>query len=252
MARIDYEPPAKDETDNLSGWHAACPYASNARNTKDRVAGLKPAGKHFVSDVTLLSDLCRHPYNAALHGITLGQDIAVGGYVNPVFSLSKTALHSDILAVPVEQWVEDLPVVPWAERTSDRLMWRGSNTGMQYTNDTHWQHSHRIRAINLTRPDATGFVDVLPPPFYPEKQRQLGEAVSRVAMADLNKKIFDVGFAGSPIRKSSRKLSCLLHSSEAEKSLMIRMRRGRRHLSRTGKFVRLYTLHDDHRRSFNL
>lgn len=99
--------------------------------------------------------------------------VDVGGFVKPVFSLSKTTLHSDILAVPVEQWVEDLPVVPWAERTSDKLLWRGSNTGMHYAKHTPWQNSHRIRAINLTRPDAEGFVDVLPPAFHRHGKKQL-------------------------------------------------------------------------------
>jgi hypothetical protein len=241
--RIDYEPDGA-EVETARGWANACSHASNAR-TSDRNARLKPPGKHFVSDMRAQSDLCQHPYNIPLHGVTAGKKVQVSGLVKPVFSLSKTTLHSDILAVPVEQWVEDLPVVPWAERTSDKVLWRGSNTGMHYAKDTPWQKSHRIRAINLTRPDAEGFVDVLPPAFHPhEKTQLLQEAVAHLPMADLNKKMFDVAFAGSPIRE------CYFHAFfsfplETDFPSSRRVRFGRRYLSGTRRFVRLYALSDE-------
>lgn len=197
---IDYEPDA-GETETTLGWANSCPYTSNAR-TANRQARIKSPGKHLVADVRAQSDLCQHPYNIPLHGVTSGKRVRVGGYVKPVFSLSKTTLHSDILAVPVEQWVEDLAVVPWAERTSDKLLWRGSNTGMHYAKDTPWRTSHRIRAINITRPDAEGFVDVLPPASQRHDNSELlGESVAHLALADLNKKMFDVAFTGPPIRE---------------------------------------------------
>lgn len=161
----------------------------------------RPAGKNFVSDLKAQSDLCAHPYNLALHGVTSGREVHIDGKLKPVFSLSKTSLHADILAVPVEQWREDLPVLPWPERTSDKLLWRGSNTGIHYAQDTPWRNSHRVRAINLTRPDATGSIDLLPPALYPNKKEQLSQAVSRVPAAELNQKMFDVAFTGSPMRR---------------------------------------------------
>ena len=179
----------------------ACPYTSNARNMQKNHEDFKPTGKNFVADLKAQSDLCTHPYNLALHGVTQGREVHVDGQLKPVFSLSKTSLHADILAVPVEQWLEDLPVVPWAERTSDKLLWRGSNTGTHYAADRPWRNSHRVRAINLTRPDAPGSVDLLPPALYPNKKAQLSQAVSRIPAAELNKKIFDIAFAGSPIRR---------------------------------------------------
>jgi hypothetical protein len=205
---VDYDPDAyAGQHETAEGWANACPYTSNAR-TGDRQARLKSSGKHFVADVKAQSDLCLHPYNIPLHGVTSGKRPLFGGFVQPVFSLSKTTLHSDILAVPVEQWVEDLPVVPWADRTSDKLLWRGSNTGMHYARDTPWQSSHRIRAINMTRPDAEGFVDVLPPALPAsqrnERKQLLGDAVQHLSMADTNKNMFDVAFAGPPIREWRR------------------------------------------------
>jgi hypothetical protein len=160
----------------------------------------KPFGKSFVSDVSAQFDLCKHPYNIPLHGVTAGKTPYVDGYIKPIFSLSKTSLHADILAVPVEQWIEDRPVVPWDKRTSNKLLWRGSNTGTHYAKNGDWQKSQRIRAVNLTRPDAEGSVSVLPPAFYPQKKQPLKEAATYRSLQDMNERMFDVSFAGYPIR----------------------------------------------------
>jgi hypothetical protein len=198
---IDYDPYAEELDTSEHGWNVACPYTSNARNPALHDPEAKPFGKSFVSDVFAQFDLCKHPYNIPLHGVTAGKEPYVDGYVKPIFSLSKTSLHADILTVPVEQWIDDLPVVPWDKRTSNKLLWRGSNTGTQYKNNGSWQKSQRIRAINLTRPDAHGSIDVLPPAFYPEKKKPLREATSHLSLQDVNQRMFDVSFAGHPIRK---------------------------------------------------
>jgi hypothetical protein len=179
----------------------ACPYTSNARNPHKKDSESKPGGKTFISGISSQTDLCAHPYNLALHGFTSGKEIHVDGHLKPVFSLSKTALHADILAVPTEQWVESLPGIPWAERTSNKLLWRGSNTGIFYSKDTPWQQSQRIRAVNITSHSAAGIVDVLFPASYSSKKAQLSQAVFPIPSADINSKVFDVSFAGSPIRK---------------------------------------------------
>ncbi|KAJ9114776.1 hypothetical protein QFC22_005652 [Naganishia vaughanmartiniae] len=182
------------------GWYNACPYASNVRKSAPYNPDAKPFGKSFVSDVSAQYDLCKHPYNIPLHGFTAGKEPYVDGYIKPIFSLSKTSLHADILAVPVEQWIKDLPVVPWNKRTSNKLLWRGSNTGTEYTKAINWQNSQRIRAVNLTRPDAEGFANVLPPAFHPQKKQPLEEVASSQSLQDMNKRMFDVSFAGYPIR----------------------------------------------------
>jgi hypothetical protein len=224
----------------------ACPYTSNARNMHKARSEFKPAGKTFIGDVKAQSDLCSHPYNLDLHGFTSGKEIHVDGNLKPVFSLSKTSLHADILAVPTEQWFEDLPVIPWAERTSEKLLWRGSNTGIHYSKDTPWQQSQRIRAVNLTRPNAAGTVDILPPAMYPNKKAQLSEAVSHVPAAELNSKMFDVSFAGSPIRKS---YVCPGFGICVDTPLINRMRCRGWYLRRAARLVRLPKDPDDFRGS---
>jgi hypothetical protein len=201
MFVVDYDS-AEEPDISANGWAIACPYSSNARSMHKKPSDFKLAGKSFVADVKAQSNLCAHPYNLDLHGLTSGKDVHVGKKLLPVFSLSKTSLHADVLAVAVEQRSKKRPVKPWAERTSDKLLWRGSNTGAHYAKNTPWQQSHRIRAVNVTRHDVEGTVDVLPPASYPNGDAQLAEALSRLPATELNSKMFDVAFTGSPIRKS--------------------------------------------------
>ncbi|KAJ9096751.1 hypothetical protein QFC21_005021 [Naganishia friedmannii] len=203
-----YDPYAEELDTSEHGWDVACPYTSNTRNPALHDPDAKPLGKSFVSDVSAQFDLCKHPYNIPLHGVTAGKQPFVDGYVKPIFSLSKTSLHADILAVPVEQWIEDLPVVPWDKRTSDKLLWRGSNTGTHYAKDKSWHNSQRVRAVNLTRPDAEGLVSVLPPAFHPLKKQPLKEAASYQPLQDINKRMFDVSFAGYPIQCNIEDRTC--------------------------------------------
>ena len=39
----------------------------------------------------------------------------------------------------------------WEDRNDDRLLWRGSPTGMWHEEGYTWRNSHRVRLVNLTR-----------------------------------------------------------------------------------------------------
>lgn len=69
-------------------------------------------------------NLCDHPENVALHGVTSGKEPRVQDLV-PVFALSKTKLHSDILGVPVEQWsdLHETQMIEWNDKEHDSLLW---------------------------------------------------------------------------------------------------------------------------------
>jgi hypothetical protein len=93
----------------------------------------------------------------------------------PLFSLSKTALHADIVGVPDEKWASDTGAVgiemgddgkvtidldksggvlptymPWGWKSHDHIMWRGTNTGSLYRKDAEpWWNSHRIRLVRM-------------------------------------------------------------------------------------------------------
>ncbi|KAJ9114711.1 hypothetical protein QFC22_005587 [Naganishia vaughanmartiniae] len=199
---------ARELNPGEKGWHVACSYSSNARNLRSVKAGLKPDGMHFVEDMSSQMDLCAHPYNIPINGITGRGEKYVDDRLLPLSSLSKTALNADILIVPTEQWTDKVPVVPWNERTNNKLLWRGSNTGTHYSKAIPWRNSQRIRFVNETRPNAEGAVEYLPPPYHLLQQQTLSEAMIHNNKADLNENFFDIAFVGSPIQCDKQDGTC--------------------------------------------
>ncbi|KAJ9095684.1 hypothetical protein QFC21_005556 [Naganishia friedmannii] len=190
------------------GWRLACPYSSNARNLRNPKAALKPNGKHFVEDMSSQMNLCAHPYNLPIHGLTGRGTKHVDERLLPLFSFSKTALNADILIVPTEQWTDKVPVVPWNERTNNKLLWRGSNTGTHYSKTIPWRKSQRIRFVNETRPDSEAPIEYLSPPYHLPQEDTLAEAMILADKEDVNEKFFDIAFVGSPIQCDKQDGTC--------------------------------------------
>lgn len=57
----------------------------------------------------------------------MDQGVPLGPLV-PLFTFAKTRLHSDILATPMEQWVDhyDEYEPPWDQKSRNKLFWRGT------------------------------------------------------------------------------------------------------------------------------
>ncbi|KAJ9111349.1 hypothetical protein QFC19_001117 [Naganishia cerealis] len=214
VEELEFSDNAREINPGEKGWHLACPYSSNARNMRNPQAGMKPDGKHLVADMSSQMDLCTHPYNIPLNGITGRGDKHMDDRLLPIFSLSKTSLNADILIVPTEQWTNSVPLVPWNERKHSKLLWRGSNTGTHYSKSIPWRNSQRIRFVNETRPNAEGAIEYLPPPYHLQQQDSLGAAIIHADKAELNEKFFDVAFVGSPIQCDKQDGTC----EELEKS----------------------------------
>jgi hypothetical protein len=190
----------------VRGWEAACPYSAPAR-TFNRYSALMEKrnpleGKSFIADHASQFDLCNAPQSLALHGMLSGRRPHVQEKLLPVFSLSRTSLNTDILGVPTEQWVESMPSIPWEERTRDRLMWRGSNTGAYYSTETPWRQSHRARLVKMADHEkpSKGDVAILPAPRA-DGAATLEEGAKKVAKVDVNRKMLDIAFAGAPLRQ---------------------------------------------------
>ena len=59
--------------------------------------------------------------------------------IYPVMAMCKTTLHSDILAVSMEAWTEDVGDDPaWDEKTNERMLWRGKTTGIYFKDGVPW------------------------------------------------------------------------------------------------------------------
>ena len=200
----------------LRGWAAACPASSRLR-TFNRYAGLTSpvpstalGTKTFIASHPALLDLCDHPELIPLHGALSGKNPVVQE-LTPIFSLSKTNLHSDILGVPTEQFVEqeELPNVPWSERNQEKLLWRGSNTGAYYDASTTWRTSHRARLLRLgNRAWSIGEHEEDGITLLPAPKAMRGQTLSTLSetipWGKANRHYMDMAFTGSPLRESSQ------------------------------------------------
>lgn len=110
------------------------------------------------------------------------------------------------MGVPTEQYVDDLDVKPWSQRTEDKLLWRGSNTGAWYDVSTTWRNSHRVRLLRLANLDE---VDGEEEPdritLLPAPKRLKGETLSRLSetipWGKVNGHYMNVAFTENPIRE---------------------------------------------------
>jgi hypothetical protein len=236
VATADFDPPRlrqslkktpdydeNEEIDlSLRGWKAMCPADSpmglelgNTPAAYDPSNGTRSTYT-FIADHYRSMDLCDHPEIVPLHGSLLEKDPAASELA-PLFVLSKTTLHSDILGVPVEQLVTGMRDVPWEEKFEDRLLWKGSNTGTYYWKGTSWRDTQRTRLLKLTN-DAKGEVEMLSPPKV-MNGRSISQGLKKVPIGEANAFYHDLAFTGQPIRELRR---CACNEPKAAIQLMQR------------------------------
>ncbi|KXN85629.1 Choline dehydrogenase, mitochondrial [Leucoagaricus sp. SymC.cos] len=188
---------------NSHGWIYACPPTSLARRIPINLdqPPPPPTRKTFIHDHKKTMDPCIHPDHFHHHGQFLShnegpwpQTVMV-----PEFSYCTTTLHHNI-RIPVPYgWVQD--VTPrdedpdFDEKSEERLLWRGSNTGMFHASKTRWQNSQRDFLVRFTN-EIDGTVDVLMPSSKEDErvgpQRKLRTSI-------INPALFDVAFSNKPI-----------------------------------------------------
>ncbi|WVQ65645.1 uncharacterized protein L199_003823 [Kwoniella botswanensis] len=149
-------------------------------------------GKSFIYDSLEAGDPCQNPYLIPLHGLTLephGHDSLPKPHTQllPLFSLAKTSINSDILVTPLDQFHDNPGKDPiWEEKTSSKLVWRGSPTGISMMNRTlPWRQSHRIRLHHFAANTSQDFMEFMIPDlgqdqsFSEEGDDQLGDEHQR-------------------------------------------------------------------------
>lgn len=170
-------------------------------------------GKTLVASHPALMEICDHPELVPLHGVLAGHDPRATDLI-PLFSLSKTSIHADILGVPVEQWTDHRPNIAWRDRTEDALLWRGSSTGTDYSEAFPWRNTHRTRLVQLANTVegriARGLLDVLPLckgeiPSAKKRNstRTLRNGLAQIGVRRANQDWLDIKFTGNPIRESA-------------------------------------------------
>ncbi|WOO79768.1 Beta-1,2-xylosyltransferase 1 [Vanrija pseudolonga] len=181
------------------GWAAACPPSSQLRKKGEKYAGPNwdVDAKSFIVSHYADMDVCNHPELVALTGILAGKK-PLSTNLLPIFAISKTRLHSDILGVPPERYNGHVELVPWEKKTNSHLLWRGANTGMHYGATLPWRDTQRVRLLGMSA-EKTGTLDVIAPPSG-MKSKTVGDAVKRMAKGPANERYFDMGFVGKAIQ----------------------------------------------------
>lgn len=139
-------------------------------------------------------DICQHPEIMPLHGFTSAPGTDAGPLV-PLFTFAKTNIHSDVLVTPLEQYSDSYIGYdpPWDKKDFNKLMWRGSTTGVDFLVTNDWRASQRARLHFLTH-ELKGDKQVI----SAEGEGQMFEQV--IPMRNLNKAYMDVSFSGEPVQ----------------------------------------------------
>ncbi|KAF8997495.1 glycosyl transferase family 90-domain-containing protein [Cyathus striatus] len=158
--------------------------------------------KSFIHEHRLSMDPCTNPsifYNHA-------QYVKPDSGVNPppvaaaFFTYCSTPVFSDIQLPTFIAWQEDiLPREndpPWEEKTDERLLWRGTNTGMHHDKESQerWWYAQRIQLMRIVSA-LNGTERVL---TTREKGMMVGNG-TELPKAILNPAMMDIAFTGGAV-----------------------------------------------------
>jgi len=158
--------------------------------------------KTFIHNHRLSMDPCLHPYIFYHHAQYVAHDLGPAPQPTMVaqFSYCSTPLYHDIQPPTFISWTED--VLPrendpeWDNKTDERLLWRGSNTGINHNNGTRWRYAQRIQLVSLTN-ELNGTVNVLMPSAQKDSGRVGNGTEMRKAL--INPAMMDIAFSNKPI-----------------------------------------------------
>lgn len=115
----------------------------------------------------------------------------------PEFSSCNTDLHHNIRIPTPYGWVEDVTDdPPFPEKEDERLLWRGTNTGMHHSPSSRWHNAHRDRLVR-TANEINGTLDFLLPPKPGYDDSPVGEPQT-LRRARVNPAMMDVAFVRAP------------------------------------------------------
>ncbi|KAE9390089.1 hypothetical protein BT96DRAFT_1002581 [Gymnopus androsaceus JB14] len=186
------------------GWRSACHPESLARLIDFDLDGPQPPKpeKTFIHNHRQSMDPCLHPSLFWLHGQFLSHEY--GPDPNPAmipeFSSCTTTLHHNIRIPTPYGWIED--ILPrsddpdFDEKVDERLLWRGSNTGIFHSSDYRWQNSHRDKLVRYVS-ELNGTIDYLVPPKPGYEDQPLGPSQT-ARKARINPATMDMGFVEKP------------------------------------------------------
>ena len=110
----------------------------------------------------------------------------------PLFTWAKTPLNNDILVTPLEQYDDDYKEYdpPFAEKTIDKLLWRGSTTGTEFRVGYDWEKSQRSR-LHFMSLETEGTTELM---WSNHGKLEMMNASKKA----VNEKYLDTRYSGSP------------------------------------------------------
>lgn len=199
---LDVERSALPKTNNL-GWVSACSPTSNARRNPIMLDNPppRPSKKTFIYDHAKSMDPCDHPHLFYHHGQFVSHNLgpAPQTAMVPEFASCSTTLHHNIRFPTPYGWLED--IYPrandpeWDDKIDERVMWRGSNTGIFHSKTSRWRQSHRNFLVEFAN-DLKGTLKVIP--SNRTRTESVGELME-MRKARINPATMDIAFAGTPI-----------------------------------------------------
>lgn len=189
----------------VHGWDAMCPPSSAMRQQlpPDFKVG---ESKTFITSLRQSTEMCNHPEIAPIHGFLSSRDPHATDIV-PIFAISKTSMHADILVPTSEAYVPWTADLPWENKTETSLLWRGSSTGLVFAANTPWRTSHRPRLVEIANAvrgsRSLEKLSILPnTAFGKRRDKALKTGLVDVQVGRANREWMDVKFANVPIRES--------------------------------------------------
>ncbi|GAA6040182.1 hypothetical protein JCM8097_004167 [Rhodosporidiobolus ruineniae] len=150
--------------------------------------------RSYIYDHGAAMDVCNHPEIMPVHGFTMAPGTDAGPLV-PLFTFAKTTVQADVLVTPLEQYSDTyIGYDPdWEKKEHNKLMWRGSTTGVDFEVGNDWRNSQRAR-LHFKTNEKDGQQAVL----WAEGDGAVGEKT--YTTNGLNRAYMDVSFAGGPVQ----------------------------------------------------
>ncbi|KAJ4474319.1 glycosyl transferase family 90-domain-containing protein [Lentinula aciculospora] len=186
------------------GWLSACGPTSPARRIDFNLDGPRPPKpkKSFIYNHRLTMDPCLNPTLLWVHGQFVSHNMGPDPYPTmiPEFSSCSTTLHHNLRFPTPYGWVED--VFPrsddpdFADKTDERLLWRGTNTGIHHGPRTRWESAHRDILVRIVN-EVNGTIDFLMPPNLGYEDQPV-ENPKTARRARINPAMMDAAFVRGP------------------------------------------------------
>jgi hypothetical protein len=175
------------------GWPSACPPESPLRHATFNldVPPSPQSSKTFIYDHPKAMDPCLHPSLLHHHGQFLRHNHGPipNQVLIPMFAYCSTSMHYNIISAFNSA---DPPVInpDFVDRLDERLLWRGTTTGMNITKGSRWRGLQRMRLVGWAN-ERNGTVSVLQSTKSRSERVGPGKPITK---ARLNPAMLDVAF----------------------------------------------------------